>query len=66
MGGTRPRAGEPRLPEAPDWADKVSRVSQSRRLSRLALHLFCVALPKGSPGRWRWRKPGAGWVGASA
>lgn len=52
--------GEPRPPEAPDWADEVSRVSQSLRLSRSVLHLFCIALPRGKRGRRPLRKTGEG------
>lgn len=62
MGGTRPCAGEPRPPAAPDWAAGVSRVSQSLWLSRPVLHLFCIALPAGKQGRRPLKK--TGWEGA--
>lgn len=49
----------PSCREARDWADKVSGVSQSLRLSWLALHLICIALPGGKPGRWGIPRVGA-------
>lgn len=45
---------------APDWADKVSRVSQYGRLSRLALRLICMARSVGKPGWWPVARS---WVG---
>lgn len=42
--------GSPSREEALDWTDKISGVSQSLRLSRLGLHLICIALGAGKPG----------------
>ena len=43
--------GSPSCEEVLDWADKISGVSQSLRLSWLGLHLICIALPLGKPVR---------------